>query len=78
MVKDGLLEPQSPAMETHIPRHGMSGRGRQDRAVSISPPKNSPCRATANEAVQGDERGTYVALSRSTRTDTGSPTGREA
>ena len=22
-VKDGLLEPQSPAMETHIPRHGM-------------------------------------------------------
>ncbi len=25
MVKDGLLEPQSPAMERHIPRHGMSG-----------------------------------------------------
>jgi len=23
MAKDGLLEPQSPAMETHIPRHGM-------------------------------------------------------
>jgi hypothetical protein len=23
MVKDGLLELQSPAMETHIPRHGM-------------------------------------------------------
>src|SRR4051812_25676110 len=40
MVKAGLLEPQSPAMETHIPRHGMSGRGRQDRTVSLSPP---PC-----------------------------------
>ena len=40
--------------------------------------RNSPCRTTANEAVQGDERGTYVALTRSTRTDTGSPTGREA
>src|SRR3954463_2140709 len=37
-----------------------------------------PCRATANEAVQGGEQGTYVALSRSTRTDTGSPSGREA
>jgi hypothetical protein len=23
MVKAGLLEPQSPVMETHIPRHGM-------------------------------------------------------
>jgi hypothetical protein len=23
MVKDVLLEPQSPAMETHIPRHGV-------------------------------------------------------
>jgi hypothetical protein len=23
MVKDELLEPQSPAMETHILRHGM-------------------------------------------------------
>ncbi len=33
MVKAGLLEPQSPAMELHIPRHGMSGRGRQDRTV---------------------------------------------
>jgi len=33
MVKAGLLEPQSPAMELHIPRHGVSGRGRQDRTV---------------------------------------------
>ena len=78
MAKDGLLEPQSPAMETHIPRHGMSGRGRQDRAVSLSPPEPSPCRATASEVVQGDEQGTYVALGRSIRPDTGSPTGREA
>src|SRR3954469_13874515 len=77
MVKAGLLEPQSPAMETHIPRHGMSGRGRQDRAVSLSPPETFPCRATASEVVQGDEQGAYVALSRSTRTDTGSPSGRE-
>src|SRR3954469_24195732 len=28
-VKDGLLEPQPPAMDKHIPRHGMSGRGRR-------------------------------------------------
>ena len=39
MVKAGLLEPQSPVMERHIPRHGMSGRGRQDRTVSLSPPE---------------------------------------
>ena len=33
MVKAELLEPQLPAMESHIPRHGVSGRGRQDRTV---------------------------------------------
>src|SRR3954467_1440152 len=41
-VKDGLLEPQPPAMDKHIPRHGMSGRGRPDRAVSLSPPETPP------------------------------------
>jgi len=66
MAKDGLLEPQSPVMETHITRHGVSGRGRQDRAVSLWLPKTSFCRTTANEAVQGDERGAYVVLERST------------
>ena len=42
MVKDGLLEPQPPAMERHIPRHGMSGRGRQDRTVYVSPSETPP------------------------------------
>ena len=78
MAKAGLLEPQSPVMESHIPRHGVSGRGRQDRAVSLSLLETSFCRATASEAVQGDEQGAYVELERSTRRDTGSPTGREA
>ena len=78
MAKAGLLEPQSPMMEAHIPRHGVSGRGRQDRAVSLSLLETSFCRATASEAVQGDEQGAYVELERSTRRDTGSPTGREA
>lgn len=40
-VKAGLLEPQSPAMERHIPRHGMLGRGRQNRVVSLSLPETS-------------------------------------
>jgi hypothetical protein len=39
MVKAGLLEPQSPVMERHIPRHGMSGHGRQNRVVSLSLPE---------------------------------------
>src|SRR4051812_15281954 len=76
MAKDELLEPQSPAMEPHIPRHGMSGRGRPDRTVSVAP-SDPPGGATASEVVQGDERGTCVALSRSTRTAAGWPSGRE-
>ena len=78
MAKAGLLEPQSPGMESHIPRHGVSGRGRPNRAVIISLPETSFCRTTANEVVQGDEQGAYVVLGRSTQRDTGSPTGREA
>jgi hypothetical protein len=78
MAKAGLLEPQSPEMESHIPRHGVSGRGRQDKAVSLSLLETSSCRATVNETVQGDEQGAYVVLGRSTRRDTGSPAGREA
>ena len=77
MVKAGLLEPQSPAMERTSRATACQGAvGRIGRFTFAA--RNSPCRATANEAVQGDEQGTYVALSRSTRTDTGSPTGREA
>jgi hypothetical protein len=77
-VKAGLLEPQTPGMERHIHRHGMYGRCRRDRTVTVSPFELSSRRATASEAVQGVERGTYVALGRSIRPDTGSPTGREA
>src|SRR3954454_1940482 len=77
-VKAGLPEPQSPGMEIHIHRHGMYGRCYWNRTVSLSPSELFLQWTTASEVVQGDEQGTYVALGRSTRTDTGSPTGREA
>ena len=51
MVKAGLLEPQTPGMERHIHRHGMYGRCRRDRTVTVSPFELSSRRATANEAV---------------------------
>ena len=76
-VKAGLLEPQTPGMERHIHRHGTYGRCQRDRTVTVSPFELSSRRATANEAVQGVERGTYVTLERSVRPNTGSPTGRE-
>ena len=65
-VKAGLPESQSPGMETHIHRHGMYGRCYFLQGTTVS------------EIVQGDEQDTYVALGRSTRTDTGSPKSREA
>src|SRR4051812_32229018 len=77
-VKAGLLEPQTSGMERHIHRHGMYGRCRRDRTVTGSPFEPSSRRTTASEAVQGGERGTRVALGRSIRPNTGSPTGREA
>ena len=76
-VKAGLPESQSPGMETYIHRHGMYGRCYWNRTVSLSPSELFLQWTTASEVVQGDEQGTYVALGRSTRTDTGSPTGRE-
>ena len=57
MVKDGLLEPQPPAMDKHIPRHGMSGRGRQDRAVSLSPPETPPAERRPTRPFKGANRG---------------------
>jgi hypothetical protein len=57
MVKDVVLEPQSPAMETHIPRHGMSGRGRQDRTVSLSPSKTPPAERRPTRPFKGTNRG---------------------
>jgi hypothetical protein len=78
MAKAGLLEPQIPAMETHIPCHGRYGRGRRNRTVSLSLSELSFRRATASEAVEGIERGAYLTLARSTSRNTGSPTGREA
>ena len=77
MVKAGLPEPQSPGMEIHIHRHGMYGRCYWNRTVSLSPSELFLQWTTASEVVQGDEQDTCVALGRSTRTDTGSPTGRE-
>ena len=77
-VKAGLLEPQTPGMERHIHRHGMYGRCPWNRTVSLSSSELFLQGTTVSEIVQGDEQGTYVTLVRSTRTDTGSPTSREA
>ena len=41
-VKAGLLEPQTPGMEPHIPRHGMYGRCWRDRTVRVAPFELSP------------------------------------
>lgn len=46
--------------------------------VKLSPSEVFPRRTTVSEIVQGVEPGTYVALGRSIRTNTGSPAGREA
>ena len=77
-VKAGLPEPQSPGMEVHIHRHGMYGRCPWNRTVSLSSSELFLQGTTVSEIVQGDEQDTYVALGRSTRTDTGSPKSREA
>ena len=72
-VKAGLPESQSPGMEAHIHRHGMYGRCPWNRTVSLSSSELFLQGTTVSEIVQGDEQDTYVALGRSTRTDTGSP-----
>ena len=77
-VKAGLPESQSPGMEAHIHRHGMYGRCPWNRTVSLSSSELFLQGTTVSEIVQGDEQDTYVALGRSTRTDTGSPESREA
>ena len=77
-VKAGLPESQSPGMEAHIHRHGMYGRCPWNRTVSLSSSELFLQGTTVSEIVQGDEQDTYVALGRSTRTDTGSPKRREA
>ena len=76
-VKAGLPESQSPGMEAHIHRHGMYGRCPWNRTVSLSSSELFLQGTTVSEIVQGDEQDTYVALGRSTRTDTGSPKSRE-
>ena len=78
MAKAGLHEPQIPAMEAYIPCHSRYGCGRRNKTVSLSLSELSFRRATASEAVQGNERGAYLTLTRSTSRDTGSPNGREA
>ena len=78
MVKAGLPEPQTPVMEPHILRHGTYGRCQRARTVRLSPSELFSRWTTTSEVVQGVEQGTYVALGRSIRANTGSPTGREA
>src|SRR3954469_17040695 len=60
-VKAGLLEPQTPEMERHIHRHGMYGRCRRDRTVTVSPFELSSRRGAASEGGPGGERGDPVA-----------------
>ncbi len=70
MVKARLLEPQSPVMETYIPRSQRLWRGHRHTMVSFSPSESSGRWAVANDATQGDGWGTYVALDTSSTVGT--------
>jgi hypothetical protein len=78
MAKAGLLKPQSPG-DVNEASVGMApdadatpGAGIVERSA-----QPSGCRAMPNEGIQGDEWGAYVTLGRTTRTNAGSPAGRE-
>src|ERR1700674_2971751 len=45
--------------------------------IVLGPAQPSGCRAMPNEGIEGDEWGAYVTLGRTTRTNAGSPAGRE-
>ncbi len=72
MVRARLPEPQSPAVKQHRPPTPRLTRGHRTTepgrrladAEAHAPRPSSGWRAMANEAIQGDERGTYLALGR--------------
>jgi len=56
-VKAGLLEPQTPGMESHIHRHGMYGRCWWDRTVRVAPFELSPVRRRPTRSFKGSNEG---------------------
>jgi len=62
MVRTGLFEPQSPAMQAYIPRHSVLCRGHRDRTAKSSSSEPSTRWAMGRRPIQGGGRGTYVAL----------------
>ena len=78
MAKAELLEPQSPDDEK-VTSVGMAPDADVTPGAGIVPVPVQPsgCGAMPNEGIQGDEWGAYVTLGRTTRTNAGSPAGRE-
>jgi hypothetical protein len=78
MAKAELPEPQSPDDVRKRPsaRHLMP-TSRPALGMMEGPAPPSGRRAMPNEGIQGDEWGAYVRLGRTTRTNAGSPVGRE-
>jgi len=78
MVKAKLPEPQSPAVQAHTHGHSVIRPCHRERTIRLSWRVSSARWAIGSEPIQGDERGTYVALETfSTKRNAGSPTGRE-
>ena len=77
-VKAPLPEPQSPAVQAHTHGPSVCRPCHRERARPLSWRVSSARWALGNEPMQGDERGTYVALETfSTTRNAGSRTGRE-
>jgi len=78
MVKAKLPEPQSPAVQAHTHGHSVIRPCHRERTIRLSWRVSSARWAIGSEPIQGDERGTYVALETfSTKRNAGWPTGRE-
>ena len=76
--KPDLLEPQSPDDEK-VTSVGMAPDADVTPGAGIikGPVQPSGCEAMPSEGIEGDEWGAYVTLGRTTRTNAGSPAGRE-
>ena len=78
MAKAGLLEPQSPDEVKERPSAWhLTPTSRPAAGIVERPVQPSGRRAMPSEGIQGDEWGAYVMLGRTTRTNAGSPAGRE-
>jgi len=77
MAKAGLPESQSPVdASSHPPERPLKPApcSASESKVAGAPPEHG---ATPSEGVQGDEWGAYVTLTRTAKTNAGSPAGRE-